>query len=423
MLTDITIRKLLANPPPKRKENRDGGKHAGLFFIIQPSGAASWALRYRADGASRKLTLGGFPSLDLKAARRAAEEARGRIAKGEDPAGQKRAEKAAARVERHAEDDLVGRVVDTFVERHAKAHTRDWRETGRLLTRNVVRRWQGRRLSQIGRADVHNLLDEICDRGIRGQGAPIGANRVFSQLRKMCSWAVARGIIEKSPCDGVSAPSSERGRARERVLSDDELRLVWKAADSIGWPFGPIVRLLILTGARRDEVAQMEWREVDLDRAVWTLPASRSKNRREHAIPLSDMALAVLRSLPRLDRSEFVFTTNARTPVSGFSKAKPAFDRAMAELAGEAPPIPDWVLHDLRRTVATNLQRLGVRLEVTEAVLNHVSGSRAGIVGVYQRHEWAAEKRQALDAWARRLETIVSGAEATNVIELARAKA
>ena len=167
----------------------------------------------------------------------------------------------------------------------------------------------------------------------------------------------------------------------------------------------------------------MEWREVDLDRAVWTLPASRSKNRREHTIPLSDMALDVLRSLPRIDRSGFVFTTNARTPVSGFSKAKPALDRAMAELAGEgASPIPGWVLHDLRRTVATNLQRLGVRLEVTETVLNHVSGSRAGIVGVYQKHDYATEKRQALDAWARRLEAIVSGSEASNVFELAQAR-
>ena len=123
-------------------------------------------------------------------------------------------------------------------------------------------------------------------------------------------------------------------------MRDDELRLVWKATETIGWPFGPIVRLLILTGARRDEVAQMEWREVDIDHAVWTLPAARSKNRREHAIPLSDTALDVLRSLPRIDRSGFVFTTNARTPVSGFSKAKPTLDRTMAEFAGEGASSP-----------------------------------------------------------------------------------
>ena len=415
MLTDITIRKLLANPPPKRVEHADG-KVAGLFFITQPSGAASWALRYRARGVPRKLTLGSFLSLDLKAARRAAEEARGRIARGEDPAGQKTADRAAAKAEREGETDLVEKVVEKFIERYAKAQTRDWRETERLLEKNAVEKWKGRRLSTITPPQIHDLLDEITDRG-----APIAANRVLAQLKVLGGWAVERGIIGKNPFEGVKAPASEKGRARERVLSDDELRLVWKATEKIGWPFGPIVGLLILTGARRDEVAQMEWREVDIDHAVWTLPAARSKNRREHAIPLSDTALDVLRSLPRIDRSGYVFTTNARTPVSGFSKAKPTLDRTMAEFAGEGA-IPEWVLHDLRRTVATNLQRLGVRLEVTEAVLNHVSGSRAGIVGVYQKHDYATEKRQALDAWARRLEAIVNGSTAANVLELAKAR-
>jgi integrase len=418
MLSDITIRKLCASPPPKRVEHPDG-KVAGLFFITQPSGATSWALRYRAQGASRKLTLGPFPALDLRAARRKAEEERGKIARGEDPAAAKQASRAAAKAEREGETDLVEKVVEKFIERYAKAQTRDWRETERLLEKNAVEKWKGRRLSMITPPQIHDLLDEIIDRG-----APIAANRVLAQLKVLGGWAVERGIIEKNPFEGIKPPASEKGRARERVLDDAENKLVWNAADAIDWPFGPIVKLLLLTGARRDEVAQMEWREVDLDRAVWKLPASRSKNRREHTIPLSDTSLDVLRSVPRIERSEFVFTTNGRTPVSGFSKAKPALDRAMAELAGEgALPIPGWVLHDLRRTVATNLQRLGVRLEVTEAVLNHVSGSRAGIVGVYQKHDYAAEKRLALDAWARRLDAIVIGAEASNVVELANARA
>jgi integrase len=418
MLSDITIRKLCASPPRKRVEHPDG-KVAGLFFIIQSSGATSWALRYRAEGASRKLTLGSFPALDLRAARRKAEEERGKIARGEDPAAAKQASRAAAKAECEGETDLVEKVVEKFIERYAKAQTRDWRETERLLEKNAVEKWKGRRLSTITPPQIHDLLDEIIDRG-----APIAANRVLAQLKVLGGWAVERGIIEKNPFEGIKPPASEKGRARERVLDDAEIKLVWNAADVIDWPFGPIVKLLLLTGARRDEVAQMEWCEVDLDRAVWILPASRSKNRREHTIPLSDTSIYVLRSLPRIERSEFVFTTNGRTPVSGFSKAKPALDRAMAELAGAgASPIPGWVLHDLRRTVATNLQRLGVRLEVTEAVLNHVSGSRAGIVGVYQKHDYAAEKRLALDAWARRLDAIVTGAAALNVIELTMARA
>jgi integrase len=423
MLTDIAIKKLVSSPPSARLETPDG-KVAGLYFVQQPSGATSWALRYRAAGVPRKLTLGSFPALDIKAARRAAEEARGAIARGEDPAGEKTAARAAARAEREAEADLIERVAETFIERHAKRATRDWKETERLLKRNVVERWKGRRLSTITKPQVHDLLDSIVDRG-----APIAANRVHTQLNVMGRWAVERGIVTTNPFAGIKAPSSERGRARERVLSDDELRLVWKAAEAIGWPFGPIVKLLALTGARRDEVAQMEWREIDFDRALWTLPAARSKNRREHVFPLSDAALEILRSLPRIERSGFVFTTtNGRVPVSGFNKAKDRFDDAIDELrtqigGEECEPIEPWVFHDLRRTVATNLQKLGVRLEVTEAVLNHVSGSRAGIVGVYQKHDYATEKRQALDAWARRLEAIVTGAAMSNVVDLAKARA
>jgi len=249
----------------------------------------------------------------------------------------------------------------------------------------------------------------------------------------MCRWAIARGIIERSPCDGITAPSPET--KRDRVLADDEIRLAWSAFESVGWPFGPIGQFLLLTGARRDEVAGMKWNELDLGARVWSLPKSRTKNKRDHEIPLSDTAVQILESLPRIADAKggFVFSTTGRTAVSGFSRAKVAIDRTILELVKEeaeslgenrdkADALTRWTFHDLRRTVATGLQKLGVRLEVTEAVLNHVSGSRAGIVGVYQRHEYAAEKRAALDAWARRLDPIVSGAPAENVVDFAKAR-
>ena len=172
----------------------------------------------------------------------------------------------------------------------------------------------------------------------------------------------------------------------------------------------------------------MRWSELDLAARVWRLPASRVKNARAHEVPLSDAAVEIIQGLPRIGdvKDGYVFTTTSFSPVSGFSRAKRAIDRTIIEIMREEAEArgnnPDsvtallgWRLHDLRRTVATSLQKLGVRLEVTEAILNHVSGSRAGIVGVYQRHEYAAEKRAALDAWARRLEAIVSGAEPSNV--------
>ena len=309
------------------------------------------------------------------------------------------------------------RVVNLFIERHAKPKTRDWRETERMLVNEVVGRWRERCLSQITRAHVHEMLDAIVDRG-----APVRANRVFAQFRKMCRWAIARGIIERSPCEGLTAPSVET--RRDRVLDDEEIRLASGAFESVGWPFGVIGQLLFLTGARRDEVAGMTWSELDLDAGVWTLPAARTKNRRDHQIPLCGAAVRILEQLPRIANARgFVFTTTGSTAVSGFSRAKATIEgtilerlREQAEARGDDPAKvaapPHWTFHDLRRTVATNLQKLGVRLEVTEAVLNHVSGSRAGVTGIYQRHTWAEEKRAALDAWSRKLEAIVSGAAA-----------
>ena len=214
MLTAVQIEKL--STPDKRREVPDG-RIRGLYLIVQPSGVKSWALRYRAHGIPRKLTLGSFPAVDLATARRRAQEALGELAGGNDPAATKKASRAAARAAREADEDRIERVIELFVERYAKPKTKDWRETAAMLNREVAGRWKGRRLSQITRADVHQMLDEIVDRG-----APIAANRRFAAFRKMCKWAVARGIIDRSPCEGVSAPAAET--KRERVLTDDELK-------------------------------------------------------------------------------------------------------------------------------------------------------------------------------------------------------
>src|ERR1700677_4451771 len=393
---DTTIRSL---PPTDRRLEHPDDKVSGLYLVQQASGALSFAVRYRVNGAPRKFTLGAYPRVDLKTARRRAQEALGGVAGGKDPAAAKQASRAAARAASTAQEDLVERVVSQFIERHAKIKTRDWRNTERMLKVDVVGRWGGKRLSQITRADVHAMLDAIAIE----RKKPIQANRMFAQLRKLCGWAVSKDIIEKNPCDGVAAPSPET--RRDRILTDDEVRLAWRAFNTIGWPFGDVTKLLLLTGMRRDEVGEGRWSEVDLVARTWTLPAARTKNKREHIIPLSDAAVHVLLALPRIgDKPDgFIFTTTGRTPVSGWSRAKLAIDKATGAFA------EPWTFHDLRRTVATNLQKLGVKLEVTEAVLNHVSGSRAGIVGIYQRHDWAAEKREALAQWAKRVALIVGG--------------
>jgi integrase len=404
-LTQLSLDNI--KPGPARREIPDG-KEAGLYFVVQPSGATGWALRYRFGRKTRKLTIGSYPEIGLARARAAAARAKGSISDGNDPCAQKKTQRAA----RRQTSDTVEKVIEDFVNLYARPQTRDWRETARILAQ-FAKAWEGRRLAEIGKADIHRVLD-----GIVTRGAPIGANRAFAQLRKMCRWAVSRGIVSASPCDGIDRPSAEK--SRDRVLETDELRFMWHAADNLGFPFGPIIKLLILTGQRRSEVGGMEWRELDFDRATWTIPAARSKNRRAHVLPLSPQAVEVIKSLPRFSGSKFVFSPGKTAP-SGFSRAKTRADRIIAKANGE--PIQPWILHDIRRSVASGMAALGVNLPVIERCLNHVSGSFSGIVGVYQRFDFADEMRAAMERWGRHVEAMASQEPGGNVVELAAARA
>jgi integrase len=216
----------------------------------------------------------------------------------------------------------------------------------------------------------------------------------------------------------VEPPASEN--SRDRILTDDELRLVWNAADSEGWPFGPILKVMILTGQREGEVAGMRWRELDLEGKLWTLPARRVKNDELHTVPLPDAAVEIIKGLPHIKTSEgFVFASRRGAAVTGFSRAKDRIDEATTK-ATQGKPLPAWVLHDLRRTVASGMARLGIQLPVIEKVLNHKSGTFRGIVGVYQRHTYEPEKCAALGAWASHVESVVSGKPRDDIVPIAR---
>lgn len=429
VLTQAALESL--KPGKKRREIPDGGKNGGLYFIMQTSGAASWAYRYRFQGRARKLTLGPFPDLTLAAARDAAVNARASIAHGKDPGEAKREERRAAQeaakqaalakakvAEEAAPSDLVKAVANSFVKRYAKVkmRRRSWMEAQRILEHDVIPKWGKRRLSTISRADVNDLIDGIMDRN-----KPIMANRVLGTLKTMGRWAVERGIpgVDRNPFSDIRqpAPTSER----DRVLDDRELAALLAAADAEPYPGGEMIKTLLLTAARRTEVAEMRWREIDLDARTWTLPAARAKNGCEHVVPLCDDLIDLLRGLPRFAASDFVFSSSGKNGLTKFDPLKKRLDQAMAAKLG-VEAVEPWVLHDLRRTAATNFQKLGTRFEVAEAILNHVGGSRAGVAGIYFRHDWADEKRSALTAWAARLFKIASGEAApSNVIPLTKA--
>jgi integrase len=260
------------------------------------------------------------------------------------------------------------------------------------------------------------LLERLLD-GMIDRGASVSANRTLAVVKRLFGWAIERGICEASSCERIKAPTAEQ--TRDRVLRDEEITILWRACETIGWPFGPLVQLLLLTGQRREEVAAMRWSEIDLAKKLWTLPRERVKNGQAHEIPLSEAALSIINQLPRTSSaSSFVFSTKPQRPVSGFSRAKRRLDAAIeAEIdrIGSVPgvtspstPFTSWRNHDLRRTVATGMAKLGVDLPVIEKVLNHSSGSFAGVVGIYQRHTFAQEKRQALDIWGSFVTSLTS---------------
>lgn len=440
-LTAAAVAKLKADS--SRRVEVPDGLLPGLYLVVQPSGAKSWCARYRAAGQPRKLTLGTYPALDLGAARDAARDAFRRAQKGEDPAGEKQAAKRGARERGEAERNVFDAVARQFLDRYAKPKNRSWRETARLLglvhdpakldqadkpqsfianEGGLAERWGKRRLQDIARRDIIEVLDEIVDRG-----APIAANRTLAALRKLFAWIVDRGILVASPAAGVKPPSAES--SRDRVLSDDELRAIWMAADEMAWPFGRLVQALILTGQRRDEVCKMTDRELSLMNKLWSIARERVKNNQAQDVPLSAASIRLFEGLPNIKgESGYIFTTNGRTPVSGFSKAKDRLHelalkhlRKQAEERGEDQSkvtLPPWRLHDIRRTVASGMARLGINLPIIEKVLNHTSGSFGGIVGVYQRHSFADEKRAALESWGRFVTALVEEDPNDNIVAL-----
>ncbi|HEV2596433.1 MAG TPA: integrase family protein [Sphingomicrobium sp.] len=371
----------------------------GFGLRTTVSGAKSYVFQYRMGGReapSRRYTIGRHGSpWTPQTARKEAERVAILVRQGIDPV------QADHERRQQAIDLAFESYVESFVTLYLQKRWKQWPLGAGVLRREAVPVLRRKALPTIKRSDLNLIWDRLQDR-------PAVARLTHATLRKMFRWAVSRGDLDRSPLEGVEPPPPVP--SRDRVLTDEEIALIWHGCADLGWPFGGLLRLLLLTGQRRDEVASLDWREVDRAQALWTLPSGRAKNRKPHLVPLSSAAVEVLDDLAgatEWPRSGLVFSTTGKSPVSGFSKAKRRLEEYMQRAVGEGRTIDPWRIHDLRRTVATGLQRLGVRFEVTEAVLNHVSGSRSGIAGVYQRHDWRDEKARALNAWAEHVSALL----------------
>lgn len=423
-LTEKAVERITL-PAGKEREEVHDEYLPGLVLRVGRS-SKSWSLIYRvagagARGALSRMTLGRYPVVDLKAARDKAREALEVADRGIDPAVQRTAELEARQTR------TFGVIFERFVELHVKQNTKEGRfakeraaalaadvdgklkgpkskpgrvAAERIIADNALPVWRDRLIETITRAEVHDLLDGL----VTDKGEAL-ARELRKHLTKMFNWAADRGHLTASPLAGMRRP--ELGYvARERVLSMDELRRIWDAAGAEGpgkpsYPFGPMVRLLILTGQRRSEIAELERGWVDAEQRTVEIPAARYKTKRPHVFPLSGPAWAVVQSLPKWNGGECLFsTTSGERPVSGFSKAKAALDARIAE-AGEKEglgPMEPWTVHDIRRSVATHMARLKVPQEHIERVLGHVV---QGVAGTYNRYSYLDEKRSALELWGK----------------------
>ena len=398
----------------------------GLAVRVSAKGKRSfYAVKRRAgQSAPTWVLLGVYPVMTLGEARAAAREILGALIAGEDPTSHKMAKRRAAEAAARAqEESKFAAVAEDFIKRHV-AKLRTAREVEGIIRRELIPTWGERPITEITRRDVIKLTEAILDSGgerpapgtRRKEGGPYAARHALFAARGLFNWAVGRDLLEFSPCDRIrTAELLGASEARDRVLTDNELRRVWLAAQVTPYPFGPLVQLLIITGQRRDEIAAARWREIDLDRALLTIGAERMKAKAGHTVPLTPTSTDLLRNLPRFTGGDYIFSGQAgRRPFSGFSKSKARLDRTVGEIA-------PYTLHDLRRTVRTRLAELGVSPFIGELILAH---TQKGVHATYDRHTYDDQKRDALERWEKRLLAIVAAEPlAANIVTLpARAR-
>ena len=387
-LTDFAVRNLKAGST--RREVPDGGC-TGLYLVIQPSGVRSWGVRYRYGGRPRKLTLGSLPALQLSEARVKAAAALAEVANGIDPIITAKTEKQAAKRAAVARSgDTVARLSDLFLEQHAKVKTRrgSWVAVEGTFRREVLPRWSGRMVADIGRKDVKELIREIA------QTRPIAANRMQSHLSRFFRWLVNEDYIVGSPVVGLERPAKEN--VRERFLNDAEIQKFWSATEALPPVYRDVYRLLLLSGARRQEIGGMEWKEVDLQNRIWTLPSARSKSRLTHMLPLGPKVWAIIEGQPKVSTFVFGKVRNA------FSTVKQTLDEHMSTDEG-------WRTHDLRRTSRSLMSRAGVNSDIAERMVCHLP---SGLIKRYDRHDFLKEKRAGFEKLEREIALILSPPQA-----------
>ena len=383
----------------------------GFGALATKTGACSFFIEYSIGGSQKRVSIGAYGALTPDQARRKAQAELGKVANGEDIAQARKDERAKLRAGtfRDLSESYFaanGKQADEWRSRH-------WKETHTMMEKLVYPVLGTKVPDAVTKAELAGLINKT-----KAHSHSV-ARRLHETLRPLFGWAFASGAIQSNPMTGLPCPKPVE--ARDRVLTDEEIKAFWQAATAENWPFSAIFKILLLTGQRREEVAGMRWREVDLDKGEWTIAKERAKNKKAHALDLHPEAVRLLDPLGdvaaarRADDVEYVFSTTGYSAPSGFSKVKARIDDRVQAILGDK--FQPWRVHDLRRTAASGMAALGFQPHVIERVLNHVSGAQGGLVSVYQRHEYREERKRAIMAWGDHLMQLVSCEEkpATNV--------
>ena len=356
----------------------------GFGVKVTPKGRKVFLVMYRLAGAGsrlRKYTIGPYGRITLPMARAQAQKIFAARLDGRDPAEEKR------QTRRRLVVDQVDDLVETFIQDHVSQIGTSTRISN-LLRRDVIPYWGTKSIHEIKKRDVSDLVSQIAQRNAHA------GHRLLKTLKTFFRWCVGRAVIDFSPAEGIA--SSYREVSRDRVLDDKELASIILAARKIPGAYGGIVEFLALTGQRREEVAKLKWNELDEKSRTWSIPGSRTKNKRAHIVHLSEPAWKVVAARPE---GEFVFATSRGKNFQAFRKAKEKLD----DLSG----VSGWRLHDLRRTIVSGMARLGVPPHVADKILNHQSGTISGVAAVYQRHDFLAERKKALDRWGGHVDSLL----------------
>ncbi len=407
-LTDRFIRTRKAAAPGCRNEFLDA-LMPGLALRISDRGSKSFVLIARYPTHPRNPTrrsLGKYGELTLDAAREKAREWLSQIRKGVDPRIEEERQRAAARVEQANTFEVVA---NAFLDRYASRLAKSG-EARAIFAKEFIPRWPNRLANEITPKEAAEAV-----RAIAARGAPYQAYNAFGWLRRLFNWAISSGEhgVQTSPIARLSAADiiGHRREPRSRILADAEVRHLWAACRRLGYPYGPIFQLLLVTGQREREVADATWDEFDIEGRLWTIPKARMKGDRSHEVPLPASAISLLKALPRCKGPHLFSSTAGVKPLSGFSKAKIRLDGLIADEItrqgeGDASrPVPRWVIHDIRRTVRTHLSALPVQDLVRELVIAH---AKPGLHKVYDQHTYREEKKQCLDLWDARLGQILN---------------